>query len=66
MKRRSRSGWCPAADKPCPKFAVAGYVKLCPVSSVDNFGRSYPGCALMRLKTREEVDGIDPSKEQEK
>jgi hypothetical protein len=64
MKPRSRKGWCSWAETACPS--------TCPVPSVDNFGNSYGGCALVRLKTQAEIDAMcaptpdakpDPSKE---
>jgi hypothetical protein len=36
------------------------------VPSVDNYGNPYPGCALVRLKSRAEIDGLaatEPKKE---
>jgi len=30
----------------------------CPLPSVDNSGRRYPGCALARIKTQAEVNAM--------
>lgn len=51
-KHVARSGtrpkWCAWADKACPT--------TCPIPSVDNNGQPYPGCALVRLKSKAELD----------
>jgi hypothetical protein len=46
--KKPRKRWCVWADKPCPA--------TCPIPSVDNFGHKYPGCALVRLKSKAELD----------
>jgi hypothetical protein len=30
----------------------------CPIPSVDNFGKPYPGCALVRLKSLKEIEAM--------
>lgn len=44
---KSRKGYCFDGQK-CPRE--------CPVPSVDNMGRPYPGCARFRLKSQAEID----------
>jgi hypothetical protein len=54
--KRARKGWCPWADRSCP-------IGVCPVPSVDNFGNAYPGCALVRLKTKGEIEAMCAGKD---
>ena len=39
--RRFRKSVCPTANRLCPK--------RCPVPSIDNLGKPYPGCALFKI-----------------
>jgi hypothetical protein len=46
--KRQREGWCFWSDLRCPPH--------CPVPSIDNCGARYPGCALVRLKSKAEIE----------
>jgi hypothetical protein len=52
MNRKRGKGWCAWTHQPtrCPA--------MCGSPAVDNFGKTYPACALVRIKSKEEIDAL--------